>query len=376
MIYFVQKFRFKTVCVLHKIFIFLVIVSSPFFANATEVISLIRHYDDSRTQVTSPKIDVSDSIWNDTATVRAGIAIDVVSTASADIESYASGRVNEMRNEFNSGFGLLLEDGAVNWGLIYSQENDYESLIYSISSVREFFEKNTVVGMSMAIGDDTITSSADSSVSEKMANQTFGLSLTQVLSKVSVIQFLADFRIESGYLNSPYRKARLRQSGSIIPVKENHPLTRNRNSLAVKYNHHFKKSRWSSASTFRYYFDSWDVGSLTAEQRFTKHYTDNLVLQYHGRLYLQSKAKFYQDFYNELSSFYTGNKTLATYNTLLLGVRPTWEFSDEFSLFTKLEVYVQEFSDFTDIGDVSDTTDDKKLSRNAFVVGIGFKREL
>lgn len=335
----------------------------------------VRHYDDSKTQVTSPHLEVKAAFWGDRATIGAGYAMDLVSSASSDVVSYASKRIEETRKEISTNLGWLADGGSYSWAYINSKENDYESHTYAVGATKEFFEKNTVVGFGFAYGDDEITSSANEKFQEFMTNHTYSLSLTQVLNRLSVIQFLYDFRIENGYTASPYRKARLSAGdGSISTVPENHPMTRNRNAAAIKYNFFYRPMLLALSTNFRFYFDSWGVMSYTLEERVTRDLSKWLSLAFNLRYYTQQNAKFYKDFYpSDPGPFYTGNKTLATYDTLQLGVRPLFTFSDQIKGYLKAEYYLQNFRNHTDIGSVSDPNDDKKLKIAATVFGLGIE---
>jgi len=59
---------------------------TPLFAHAeADVETMVRQYDDGRTYVLSPAVDASATFNNDTMTVSAGSAQDLVSSSSADV---------------------------------------------------------------------------------------------------------------------------------------------------------------------------------------------------------------------------------------------------------------------------------------------------
>jgi Protein of unknown function (DUF3570) len=340
----------------------------------TDVQMLYRNYDDSRTTVTSPSLDVSSTFNNDQQKVSAGFAQDVVTSSSADVTTFSSrGIIHEERHEFSGGMETAVPDGTMSIGYVQSDEHDYHSKIVSAGGTREFFTKNTVVGFGFASGDDTINSSSNSLFDERMRNQVYSLSLTQVLSKISLLQLLYDFRVENGYLASPYRKAKFDDgNGNITARDENHPRTRNRNAWAVKYNYYFDKYGISNANTYRLYQDSWGIMSHTLETRFTKDFGTKWSVGVALRYYMQNKAKFYDEYYEGSSpAFYTGNKTLATYHSYLLSVRPAYNVTDHWTLYLKAETYQQSFNDAVDAYSLGTKSDDKPLEISAFVVGLG-----
>lgn len=347
------------------------------FANSafaeTDVQMLYRSYDDSRTQVKSPSLDVSSTFNNDQQKVSFGYAQDVVTSSSVDVTSYSSkGKISEHRNEFSGGIETVVPDGTMSVGYVQSDENDYHSKIVSAGGTREFFTKNTVVGFGFASGDDTINSSGNSTFDERMRNQVYSLSLTQILSKISLVQFLYDFRVENGYLASPYRKAKFDDgAGNVTTQNENHPRTRNRNAWAVKYNYFFDKYTLSTATTYRLYQDSWGIMSHTLETRLTRDFGPKWSLGFAIRYYTQGKANFYEEYYSGSPAFYTGNKTLATYHSYLLSLRPAYNVTDHWTVYLKAETYQQKFGDAVDPITVAIRSDDKPLEISAFVVGLG-----
>lgn len=352
----------------------LLLTTSTAYA-AIEAASAIRQYDDGKTKVMSPKLEVKGTFLGDRANVGAGYAMDVVSSASSDVTSYGTKPIKENRQELSANLGWLADGGSYSWSVVSSEENDYKSMTYGVGATRELFEKNTILGIGTGYGDDTITSSSNKNFKRYMTNSSYSFSATQILSRTAVIQLLYDLRVENGYLASPYRKARIQQaSGTIIGVPENHPKTRNRNSVAIKFNYFFKPLELAFSTSFRAYLDSWGVTSGTLEERITKDLSSWLSLALSLRYYNQMQASFYKDIYEaEPGPFYTGNKTLAAYSSYQIGLRPLIKFSDDIKFYLKGEYYSQSFQNHTALGKLSDTSDDKKLKLEAFVVGAGIE---
>lgn len=354
------------------------ILLGPAVARAeVDVQSLVRQYDDGRTYVLSPSVDVSGTFNNDTMTISAGSAQDILTSASTDVITFGSkgldSKIADRRYEYSAGFQTLIPDGTMSVGYIQSDENDYHSQTVSAGATREFFTKNTVVGFGFSNGDDQILSSSNKTFDEKMRSEVYSLSLTQILSKTSLIQALYDFRVENGFLASPYRRAKFQDAGGAITARdENHPRTRNRNAFAVKYNYYQEKWASSLATTYRFYNDSWGVNSHTFEERVTKEFSKKWQLSVLLRFYLQGKANFYEPYYSDTTAvFYTGNNTLAAYKSLLLGLRPEYVVNDHVAIYLKLEAYEERFSDAIDAYNLSTKTDDKPLSISAKVIGLG-----
>ena len=336
--------------------------------------TVVRYYSDSQqTVVLSPAIEVGSTFNDDRMRISAHVAQDILTSASSEVRTYASkGTISDLRNEYQINYESQIPDGTLAVGVITSDEKDYSSRAISAGGTREFFTKNTVIGFGFASGQDKILATGNSSFQENMLHEIYSLSLSQILSKNSLFQMLYDFRVENGFLSSPYRKAKLVTNGTISALSEVHPRTRNRHALGFKYNFMPSGSKTSYATSYRLYQDSWDVLSHTLEERITWELSRKFEFSLSFRFYTQSKAKFYQDYYyNDPGVFYSGNNTLATYYSYGLGLRPAWNINDKMNLALKLEYFGQTFKDATDAGNLATMADDKPLVIQAFVVGLG-----
>jgi hypothetical protein len=343
-----------------------------------ELASQYRVYSDGETTVKSPALDISKTFNGDRSKLAASYAQDVLQSASADVKSYASkGEIDDNRKEFGLSAETQITDGTMSVGYIQSDEDDYNSRIVSAGGTREFFQKNTTVSYSFSGGYDTIRSAGDSNFAERMRHQIYSFSLSQILSQTSLIQLIADLRVENGFIASPYRRARIvTTSGAtetVVTSPETHPETRNRNALAVKYNRFFRDWRLATASTYRFYFDSWAVQSHTLEVRLSREWTTRFATSLSARAYTQKGASFFQDYYRDGdgSVFRTGNSTLSDLSSVTLGVRPTYTFSEGTLVYAKLEWYQQRSKNATEPGVVADRSDDAPQGVTATIIGAG-----
>jgi hypothetical protein len=361
-------------------FIFILIgsIGTEAFAKVTAS-SLYRMYDDGDTKVNSPHLDVSATMFGDRVTLAAGFAQDIITSASSDVRSYSSkASISDTRTEGSATLSLQLDDGNVGWSFIRSQETDYKSNIFAFAGTREFFEKNTTLFTSFAYGEDRISTSKDPELNRPMTHSSYSLALSQLLGRASLIQFLVDARVESGYLASPYRQARKYNAdgtGTVVGLPENHPLTRNRLSMALKYNLFLDFIKTSTATSLRAYADSWGVQSATLEERFSRELGSKIELAFNLRYYKQRQASFYKDIYTDLGPYFTGNKTLSNFDSYLVGLRPTYKFTEKLGLYFKYEYYKIKYENHTDLGRLNDRTDDKEATTTANIVGIGLEGE-
>lgn len=338
--------------------------------------AMSRYYNDGETKVLSPHARISSTILKDSVVIGAGYAMDVVTSSSSDVRSWSSkGIISDTRKEESGDVTFNLQNGSVTAYFIQSDENDYHSETYGLSTTRDFFQKNTTLDIGVGLGVDHVGNSHEIGFDVPMEHQNVTLGVTQVFSPESIGQVLYDFTAENGYLSGSYRLARLNQNdGTVIGIPENSPNSRIRQSIAFKYNHYFKGSGNSLASSLRFYYDTWDVKSATLEERLSHDYGKRFTLTYNLRFYQQGQANFYDDKYDpaNLPVFFTGNKTLSTYFSGLAGVRPTFHFGKNWDAYAKIEYYTDRFKNFTDVGDPTIASDDKLYVINALIFGAGF----
>lgn len=341
---------------------------------AVEASTVVRYYSDSQqTVVLSPSLDVGSIFNEDRMKVSVHVAQDILTSASSEVRTYASkGEISDYRQEYQVNFESQIPDGTLSVGLVTSDESDYSSRMIVAGGTREFFTKNTVVAFGMASTDNKITATGDSSFAEAMKAQLYSISLSQILSKNSLFQLIYDFRVENGYIASPYRKAKLVTGTTVSALDENHPRTRNRHAIGFKYNLYNPSLKMAFATSYRIYQDSWGVLSHTFDERVTFEHSRKFETAVSLRFYTQDKATFYQDYYfDNPGVFYSGNNTLATYISYGIGVRPAYNLTEKMNLSLKLEYFAQNFKDATDSGQLSTRADDKRLEISAFVVGFG-----
>lgn len=341
---------------------------------AVDASTVVRYYTDSqRTVVLSPSIDVGATFNEDRMKISAHVAQDILTSASSEVRTYASkGEISDFRNEYQVNFESQIPDGTLSVGVITSDESDYSSKMIVAGGTREFFTKNTVVAFGLASTDNKITATGNTSFAESMQAQLYSISLSQILSKNSLFQLIYDFRVENGYIASPYRRAKLIAGGTISALNENHPRTRNRHAVGFKYNYYVNPLKMAFATSYRIYQDSWGVLSHTFEERVTLELSRKFETSFSARFYTQDKATFYQDYYTDNPGvFFSGNNTLATYISYGIGVRPAYNLTENTNLSLKLEYFAQNFTDATDAGQLSTRDDDKRLEISAFVIGFG-----
>jgi hypothetical protein len=291
--------------------------------------------------------------------VSASYYMDMVSSASIDVITTAS-PYSEERTQYGVGFEYLR--GKVTYAASFSNstENDYTADTASFSIAQDMFGDLTTVALLFSLGKDDVTRRGDPVFADEIDRRIYGVDVTQVATKNLVLGFSYEAIAEEGFLNNPYRQVRY-----VDPVDprgyayefERYPRTRTGNAFALR-------ARWylpyraALQGDYRFYNDTWEIRSHTAEVAYTHPLDQRLTLDVHYRFYTQDAAEFYSDLFprENFQNFLARDKELASLTSHTLGFGVAWEFPaaklrffDRTTLNLKYDRIEFEYDDFRDL---------------------------
>ena len=236
--------------------------------------------------VFTPSVNASIENVTQGASISGHYLVDVVSAASADIVSTASGRWTEVRQAGGlEGTYKPRETGFTVAGAM-SSEPDYLSLSAGVQLTQDFNEKNTTLLLGYGYGHDTVGYhfTPFSVFSRIVQSSTISGGLTQVIDRSTVGSLALDLNIENGDQSKPYRyipmfspevATTVPNGASIdwvtlhrLPERpaEQLPLNRERWALTGRIAHRF------DGSTLRFeqraYADSWLMVATSTDLRW------------------------------------------------------------------------------------------------------------
>nr|WP_246028422.1 DUF3570 domain-containing protein [Shewanella atlantica] len=215
-------------------------------------------------------------------------------------------------------------DWSSNHGVYLSREYCYTSLGINSGAERSFNKNNTQFSLAMAYYYDTVdpvggrpvglsqmvfrgdyeTQAAFQDAFDLTRNQgsqskqtvDLSLSLTQTVSRDSLVQLTYNFSSLNGYMTDPYKLLSVVDpSGrSQAYIYENRPDERYKQSVFV-----YNKNALSYGVfdiSYRYSQDDWGVSSDTFESRYRYNFSHTMYGQLQARVYRQQAAGFYQPF--------------------------------------------------------------------------------
>lgn len=319
----------------------LVLILSSLSVNAAvlpdERIDVMFHgYDGGGAQITGPSILVRKNLGPHLS-VSANYYVDMVSSASIDVEATAS-PYEEERKEQAFTAQYMVDRSTISLGYTHSKENDYDATTYSLGVEQSFFGDLTTLGFGFSLGQNVVGQNItvngkrvpDPDFKKDMQSRKYGVSASQILTKNLIASFSFDSATdlcldlieEDTCLNNPYRTVRY-VGGT---QSERYPHTRSSDAMGVRLMYHMP---WRASVRFdaRKFSDSWGVESTNYELRYVHSYKDNWLFEAKYRVYEQTEANFYSDLfpYFNAQNYLARDKELSPFTSSTFGLGVTYE---------------------------------------------------
>jgi hypothetical protein len=310
-------------------------------------------YDGGGVTVSGPALLVRKSV-GDSVSLFGRYYVDTISSASIDVVTTAS-PYTDRREEYQVGIDYLHGSTLMGMSFSNSKETDYLADTLNLNVSQDLFEGLTTVSMGYSQGYDTIQP-INSTEQHDINRYKYRLGLTQVLTPTVQLGVSYEGIAEEGYLNNPYRYARV--LGAFVP--EVYPGTHDSQALAVRIIKGFSSGTRavgeSARGEYRYYRDNWGITSNTLALGYQRYFGTSLLGEVHYRFYQQSAASFYSDNFTSEMTYMARDKELSTFKDNSLGLKLTWyflngkyAFVDRMSLNFAYDYIAFDYQDFTDV---------------------------
>jgi hypothetical protein len=266
----------------------------------------------------------------ESARIGASYLADVVSSASVDVVSAATGRFHETRHEVAGHAELLLSEGEVGGSYRYSVENDWRSSSIGATSTIDLAQKNTQLSLSGALVLNEVGRANDPNFNQRLRSYVANFGFTQNLDRSTLAQLLYTGSYDSGFQSSPYRY--VSTSDRAFTFLERDPVTRLRQAIGLR----LRRSILSSSSLgveYRLYFDDWGTVGHTGQLRFASDLSQVTSIVLRQRMHYQDRADFYRASYDRPYRYMTVDRELSTFWDSFSGVQLLleWERVGPFS---------------------------------------------
>ncbi|MBI5404495.1 MAG: DUF3570 domain-containing protein [Ignavibacteriae bacterium] len=296
---------------------FLILIILPSYVLTQELpeeeiqVNFNSYFDNFRLNVIYPTINVTKSLDKNTS-VTGSYLVDAISSASMktkfQVDGITSATTNkyggaddtpdELRHQVSLGVTRNFSDVTVSANGMYSTEHDYSSRTFTANISIPFAKKNTVLQLGYAGNFDKIFPQTRTWTKDRTTNS-FNFGLTQILSKKIVTQLDFSLTNVDGYMLDGYQVVRIVNGFFLKTLEPVTPEKRIRKAAGIRTN--FGISRLSTILLgYRYYWDTWDIRSHTAEAQFKTHLTENLNMIFSYRQYIQTRAYFFKEIYTEV----------------------------------------------------------------------------
>jgi hypothetical protein len=265
-----------------------------------------------------------------TARLGASYLADVVSSASVDVVSAATGRFHETRHEVAGHAELLLPDAEVGGSYRYSVENDWRSSSIGATSTLDLAQKNTQLTVGGALVLNQVGRANDPNFDQRLRSYIANLGITQNLDKSTLAQLLYTGSYDNGFQSSPYRY--VSTSDRVFTFLERDPMTRLRQAVGLR----LRRSLFSSSSLgaeYRVYFDDWGTLGHTGQLRLASDLSEVTSIVLRQRMHYQDRANFYRSSYDRPYRYMTVDRELSTFWDSFSGLQILleWESVGPFS---------------------------------------------
>jgi hypothetical protein len=279
-----------------------------------------------------------------------GYYVDDVSSASIDVVTTAS-PYKEKRVEKSAGVDYLYRDTLLGFSFTRSDEPDYKADTMAFKYVQETFGGMTTVSLGYTVGSDSVLNNTDSSFSDSVDRYQWRFGISQVLTKAWLLNLDYEAITEEGFLNSPYRAARVLNT----PVPERYPRARSTHAAALTSILGLD-SRSSLRLGYRFFADNWDISANTVEAVYSRYFGESKRWLGDLRLrnYSQDRASFYADNLTREQNYMARDKELSTFTSRSIGVQGTYKLFERRYGLERVHLgladdYVYfEYADFTD----------------------------
>jgi hypothetical protein len=287
--------------------------------------------DSDHTTVVSPLAALSRDAWKG-GTLSASYVADVVSSASVDVVSNATARMNDFRSEITAGLIQKVRNTTLSGSYVYSVENDYQSHNVELGFAQDLWEKTSTLALGATLSANDVYRSGDQLFHRNLLVAGVSAAWTQVLNRATIAQLSYSLSYGNGYWASPYRFVRIESPtpddaacpGFCFKVPETEPRVRYRHAAVIGLNRHLFTDS-AIQGDYRFYADNWGILAHTIQLRYFVTFGD-VTLRFRERFYYQSGASFFQPRYTTttLQPYVTADRELSTFWSNVTGVKVSW----------------------------------------------------
>jgi hypothetical protein len=314
--------------------------------------AMYHYYNGGGTKVHGPAFLVRKGI-GDSVSAYGSYFVDNVSCASIDVVTTAS-PFKEKRTEYGGGVDYLYRNTTLGVSALRSTEPDYVNNTLGASVTHEIFDGLTTVNLGYAESRADVRK-AHTDFSDRANTYQYKLGASQVVTKSVLATLNYEAILQEGYLQSPYRSARLQG----LSVPEVYPRARNGYAVALGAIKGVGSDdgglKGSAYFRYRYFWDTWDIRAHTFELGYASRWAQGWLVEPRVRHYRQTAASFYSDNFTTQMVYMARDRELSNFYNNAVGAKGTYRLTDNrfglsrMSVSLDYEFISYHYNDFTDV---------------------------
>jgi len=281
---------------------------------------------------------------------------DIISSASVDVITAATDRVEERRNQFGATLSResLATDFDLSAGYTFSFEHDSYAHVAHVEARQGFLEDNLALELSYGLSYNRLGMRGEPRERwRQLWVHTLDVGMMVVLDPRTEMELIYSGGLSDGYLASRYRRVPitfrqdLRQTAW---VDEAVPDTRIRHAITLRGARALSE-HWIGRASYRFYWDGWGITGHTVELAASVALPGHITLSGRARGAQQSGASFYEPVYASLSRYRTRDRRLSRHLAGSAGLAATLDLSsyvdfDGFELRASADGVLYSFHDY------------------------------
>jgi hypothetical protein len=300
-----------------------------------EMDAMYHRYEGGGVTVQGPSVLIRKKI-GDNFSASYNYYVDMISSASIDVLLTAS-PYKEKRTQQSASLDYQHGKTTYSASYIHSREPDYISDTGVFSLSQDMFGDLTNVTLSYSRGWDRVYRDIkvdgsiinDPTFAQRVDHRSYGVGLTQVLTRNMILSVNFQTLTDQGYLQSPYRNVVYLTPGQgkgWATAPQVYPGTHTSNAVSgdLKY---YLPYRAAIDGSYRFYTDTWGVAAHTVQLGYTQPW-HQWIFDGMFRYYKQNAADFYGDIFPraDAQNFMARDRELAAFTSYTVGVGASYEF--------------------------------------------------
>ncbi|HUQ27066.1 MAG TPA: DUF3570 domain-containing protein [Usitatibacter sp.] len=235
--------------------------------------------------------------------VQASAAVDIISGASPQLVSNATGRpvqtitgasVDDRRTTADAKVTKRFGEFSLALSGAYSDEEDYRSKAFGIEGRADLNQRNTTLIAGYGQSKDRVGSSDNPRLDEPRDTREYLAGVTQVLSPTALVSSTVAWSRGRGWYNDPYKLTfTFFPSGPPVVAADLRPDHRNSVAWLTRFRNHVPALGGTLQADYRYFSDDWGIRAHTLEFAWQQSLGPRWSLRPALRYYTQNAADFY-----------------------------------------------------------------------------------